>query len=463
MGWEVITDNLPEGSTLEELPAGYTIDRAFLNAFFIAIKERVGVTSTYTPEDMEEMIFDTQDDPEEDPNQYTGIGTQELQRRLVKLNDIVKSMITPIFNQSSGIINWFVEDYITQIKGGEEVFGYETPNEFYPFTLNRDSDRFWIIDDVRSLISDDVYDAILDEDNSYKFKEATYWSGIYLLIKYVFIAGRIGSSFNTETNENSLRINEPERQEGGYRYSEKGYNAVTFNTTPLAWINQFITDAYSNGTTGVAGVSIGADFLCQSRYYTQDVYSTPGRFSDPDRFDEHATTECVGRMSCILNELQINIPNEIDVYYTITHGDRRSGGYGRRALNSRENLDQGRLREDSFTVGDITRTATIVDYNAYTYTPSEEAFFHSAWISLTGQLATYTPATETDPAFTVVDYSFNEPLDMFLGEGYFAQGEKTNGSSDFGADDRRVTLLSQSRAAYDPIFVIKQDNLEYPV
>ncbi len=174
MGWEVITDNLPPGDSLEELPVGYRVDRYFINAFFKAIRERVffSTSSAFFPEDMDDLLFDEQEDPDNEPNQYTGIGVQELHRRLKDFNDVIVSMINKDFR---GNTTWLWQEYVDQVQEGEQVFGFDNQDDFFPTSTGNINDRFWSEDDIIGLITNDTYESILDTSDIRKFKKSTYW------------------------------------------------------------------------------------------------------------------------------------------------------------------------------------------------------------------------------------------------------------------------------------------------
>lgn len=173
MGWEVITNKLNSGS-LESLPEGTVPDADFYNAFFKAYKER----ADYIYKSEKSTEYDDLLLVDDMGNTRSGILSIELKRRLEQFNDLV------ISNKNNSV-KWYKES------SWDEIVALPEENLIDPI-YDDDPDLGlvtlieWTDEEVEALLGSETYDDIFNNYSVIVTKKASYWSGIYKLLKYVF-------------------------------------------------------------------------------------------------------------------------------------------------------------------------------------------------------------------------------------------------------------------------------------
>ena len=243
MGWEVITNNLTGGDTLEDLPEGYRVDKDFINAFFESFRERVDLLIPKVTIDLyyDNLILD--------PDASYAIGHQELNRRFKSFNDLVILTITTFLIRLYKQESW---DQLEALTDSELYTGSSSTLGLGLVDIER-----WSNLDVINLLTQEIYDKILDTSNYRKFKEASYWSAIYKIEKYILINIE-PSTTNAVFDENSditkspsLYLNDQVLYSdfwGATRESWDPSIPVTDTTLPTTKINEFISNSSTMST-----------------------------------------------------------------------------------------------------------------------------------------------------------------------------------------------------------------------
>lgn len=466
MGWENILDRLEEGD-MENLPAGTYVNREFLNSFFKAFRERAvfAVFSDYTEEDFDELLFDEQDG--EDINQYTGIAAPELHDRLEKFNDIIADFLTTQRlwdgTQQREYLFWYSKEYIDNIKELQNtVISYGNWDSYLP---NKWQEERGVLNDiyvreqyVKDIISEDIYDAITDDQSQFyfsKFTKKEYWSGLYKLLKYVFVGNFVRISGATLDSKLGVLGTSSTLKLYTNQVSVNGLYPSTVTDTAQTWLNNQVDNAYDTATTGAATEDVGIGTKLSSSLY----------LSSYNKVGSNIDARYSARTLATTGQVYIKAPKAAEFYFVASSWRRR---YDFSKIKQGPNSYDYDISEDIVLEDYVTsRNQTESRYSSSTFTPSEDewdwaqgrrvdGFTYSYELKkITNKLGIFEEETENNPSRTLIELSdIAEPLDAHLQEAIV--------NIPGGGNDTNVEKYIQDDIDFSGVVAINQSELEFP-
>lgn len=359
MGWEVITNNLSSGS-LEDLPTGYRIDKDFINAFIDAFKERSPYTyAVLTESDFDEILIGNSS---LDPDTSHNIGSRELTERLAAFNQIVRDF------RDGGL--WYKQDTWDDIEALDSDFllsSVTTP----PIGLGLVSIEIWSNSEIEDLLGEETYNDIFVDYSVRVSLKASYWSGIYKLLKYVFKYLKMNAFTSVAPEEITYPIiyfnGSVEANEGdiGVRYSTDPSNPVTTTDDCAAMMSKALDDI-ANAPVNEAGLGLSVDLLFYELWAWDDNLSIGSGYSE-----QYITSSAGVTKEVYVEDPFLKIPTNMEIVILAYSGDI----YENRRSRFLQEEDNPSYENDSYeqyeTKEIISASRTTLDdpNNTPTYSP----------------------------------------------------------------------------------------------
>jgi hypothetical protein len=324
----------------ENIPGGYLVNWRFINAFLLAFQERADyIEGAERAETYNDLIFNG---PQ--------VSTLELQSRLSTLN----GNVTSCFNTT-----WLKEQTWTDLSGfsvGLTDIGSSGRNDPGLDVIDIVP---WDEQELRDLLTDEVYEDIFELYSYYVSFKASYWSGLYKLLKYVMLYRTltIRTNYDPDPDEPYLMLIQKE----GFSDSEPNLN-----------LNSLVTQS-KTGTTVTNG---GNKLIRRGAITASSTYKVSNR---NNIFSESFIDISRVRYNSLTIDPFCKVPAQMNIQ-TLLWRD-----FGNIKNERSDETQQGSLknRNNSSVISEpisASRTEVVTDFvhSDPVYSPSEEGFSRTA-------------------------------------------------------------------------------------